>query len=109
LEFHHGPVPFAAGGKATAANIHLLCRAHNRYESEQYFGPMRERGGTDRAGREGLRIERAGEESVSENGREGAITCSRTGAADRSPALTSGQTMCSPHTHVRPRPSERSR
>jgi hypothetical protein len=37
LELHHVR-PFAAGGDASAANIELRCRAHNAYESEQYFG-----------------------------------------------------------------------
>ncbi len=36
LEFHHVR-PFAAGGDGRAANIELRCRAHNRYEAEQYF------------------------------------------------------------------------
>ena len=40
LEFHH-IVPHAAGGLVTLENITLRCRAHNRYEAEQYFGrPM---------------------------------------------------------------------
>lgn len=37
LEFHH-IVPFAHGGPPTPENIALRCRAHNVYESEQYFG-----------------------------------------------------------------------
>ena len=37
LEFHH-VVPFADGGAATLENIQLRCRAHNQYESEQWFG-----------------------------------------------------------------------
>ena len=37
LEFHHLK-PFAAGGKSTATNIELRCRAHNAYEAELYFG-----------------------------------------------------------------------
>lgn len=40
LEFHH-IAPHAAGGKATAANIQLRCRAHNGYEAERYFGPCK--------------------------------------------------------------------
>jgi 5-methylcytosine-specific restriction endonuclease McrA len=36
LEFHH-LVPHARGGPATAANIELRCRAHNRYEAEREF------------------------------------------------------------------------
>jgi hypothetical protein len=37
LEFHH-VVPFTEGGLATVENIQLRCRAHNQYESEQWFG-----------------------------------------------------------------------
>ena len=37
LEYHH-VVPYAAGGKTTLENIELRCRAHNRYEAEEYFG-----------------------------------------------------------------------
>jgi len=37
LEFHH-VVPFAVGGPATVDSIELRCRAHNGYESEQFFG-----------------------------------------------------------------------
>jgi 5-methylcytosine-specific restriction endonuclease McrA len=37
LEFHH-VVPFADGGAATVENIQLACRAHNQYESDQWFG-----------------------------------------------------------------------
>lgn len=37
LELHHVQ-PFADGGQATLHNIELRCRAHNAYESEQYFG-----------------------------------------------------------------------
>jgi len=39
LEFHH-VVPFAEGGKTTADNLELRCRAHNVYESERWFGPV---------------------------------------------------------------------
>jgi 5-methylcytosine-specific restriction endonuclease McrA len=38
LEFHHVE-PFAAGGKTTAGNLQLRCRAHNAYEAMLYFGP----------------------------------------------------------------------
>jgi hypothetical protein len=38
LEYHH-VVPHAEGGRPTAANIELRCRAHNTYEAETYFGP----------------------------------------------------------------------
>ncbi len=37
LEFHHVK-PFARGGRATAANIQLRCRAHNVHESDVVFG-----------------------------------------------------------------------
>lgn len=39
LEFHH-VVPFADGGRATAANLQLRCRSHNAYEAEAHFGPL---------------------------------------------------------------------
>ena len=37
LEFHHVE-PYALGGPATADNIQLRCRAHNRYEAQLVFG-----------------------------------------------------------------------
>lgn len=37
LEFHHVQ-PFAAGGRATAENIELRCRAHNAFEASLFFG-----------------------------------------------------------------------
>jgi len=37
LEFHHVQ-PYAAGGKATVANIQLRCHAHNAYEARLFFG-----------------------------------------------------------------------
>jgi hypothetical protein len=40
LEFHHIR-PFAKGGPATAANVSLRCRLHNRHEAELIFGPYR--------------------------------------------------------------------
>jgi hypothetical protein len=40
VELHHVR-PYAAGGPATAGNIQLRCRAHNAYEAEEFFGPMR--------------------------------------------------------------------
>ncbi len=48
LELHHVE-PFARGGRATADNIELRCRAHNQYEAIQVFGErsgmiVRERG-----------------------------------------------------------------
>jgi hypothetical protein len=36
IEFHH-VMPFADGGTSGADNIQLRCRAHNAYESQQYF------------------------------------------------------------------------
>jgi 5-methylcytosine-specific restriction endonuclease McrA len=38
LEFHH-VTPYARGGKATADQIQLRCRAHNQYEAVEAFGP----------------------------------------------------------------------
>jgi hypothetical protein len=37
LEFHH-VVPFAEGGKTSASNLELRCRAHNQYEADLWFG-----------------------------------------------------------------------
>ena len=37
VEFHHVE-PYGVGGEATVANIKLLCRAHNRFESERFYG-----------------------------------------------------------------------
>jgi hypothetical protein len=37
LEFHHVE-PFAHGGKASVANIQLMCRTHNAYRAECDFG-----------------------------------------------------------------------
>jgi 5-methylcytosine-specific restriction endonuclease McrA len=37
LEFHHR-VPFAAGGESTVANVAVMCRRHNAYEADQFFG-----------------------------------------------------------------------
>jgi hypothetical protein len=37
LEFDHIH-PYGDGGETTAANIRLLCRAHNQYEATQFFG-----------------------------------------------------------------------
>jgi hypothetical protein len=41
VEFHH-LVPYAVGGRPTVDNIELRCRAHNRYEAEQFYGPIRD-------------------------------------------------------------------
>ena len=42
LELHH-VVPVADGGQATVENLSLRCRAHNQYEADLWFGPMRVR------------------------------------------------------------------
>jgi hypothetical protein len=42
VEFDHHVVPFAVGGKPTTTNLQLLCRAHNKYEADAFYGPMRE-------------------------------------------------------------------
>jgi hypothetical protein len=39
LEYHH-VVPYAVGGRTTAANLSLRCRAHNGHEAELFFGPL---------------------------------------------------------------------
>ena len=41
LELHHVR-PWAVGGAPIVDNIALLCRAHNQYESDVYFAPIRE-------------------------------------------------------------------
>ena len=41
LEFHHVRA-YALGGGKTAENISLRCRAHNAYEAERVFDPIRE-------------------------------------------------------------------
>ena len=41
LHFHHLR-PFEVGGPPTIENIALRCRAHNQYEADIYFGPLRE-------------------------------------------------------------------
>jgi hypothetical protein len=41
VEFHH-IITYAAGGRPTVDNIQLRCRAHNDYESEEFYGPARE-------------------------------------------------------------------
>jgi 5-methylcytosine-specific restriction endonuclease McrA len=37
LEFHH-VIPFADGGKTSAANLQLRCRAHNQHEATLWAG-----------------------------------------------------------------------
>ena len=37
IEFHHVE-PYGAGGEGTVDNIRLLCRAHNAFESERFYG-----------------------------------------------------------------------
>jgi hypothetical protein len=41
VEFHH-VTPYGANGEGTADNISLRCRAHNEYEAELYYGPIRD-------------------------------------------------------------------
>jgi hypothetical protein len=38
LEFHHHDTPYARGGAATAANLRMICRAHNGLLAERDFG-----------------------------------------------------------------------
>lgn len=40
LEFHHLS-PYMAGGTPSYENIALRCRAHNQYEAERFFSPIR--------------------------------------------------------------------
>ncbi len=37
VEFHHDE-PYGIGGESTVENIKLLCRAHNAFESERFYG-----------------------------------------------------------------------
>ena len=37
IEFDH-VVPYGMGGEGTVQNIRLLCRAHNAFESERFYG-----------------------------------------------------------------------
>jgi hypothetical protein len=48
LEFHH-VVPYGEGGQAVVGNVELRCRAHNAYESEQWFGTSFVREASQRA------------------------------------------------------------
>ena len=41
VEFHH-VIPYAAGGRPTVENIALRCHAHNTYEAEVFYGPIRD-------------------------------------------------------------------
>jgi hypothetical protein len=41
LQFHHLR-PYAVGGEETIGNIELRCLAHNQYEADVYFAPIRE-------------------------------------------------------------------
>ncbi len=41
LEFDHHPIPFAHGGESTPQNLRLVCRRHNVFESEKFFGKCR--------------------------------------------------------------------
>jgi hypothetical protein len=40
LEFHH-LAPYATGGAPSVENIALRCSAHNQYEADRYFAPIR--------------------------------------------------------------------
>ena len=40
LEFHH-LAPYAAGGAASVVNVALRCRAHNQFEADRFFAPIR--------------------------------------------------------------------
>jgi hypothetical protein len=40
LEFHHVS-PYITGGPPSAENIALRCRAHNKYEADRFFAPIR--------------------------------------------------------------------
>ena len=39
LEFHHR-MPYAAGGPMTVENLELLCKSHNAWEAERFFGAV---------------------------------------------------------------------
>jgi hypothetical protein len=49
VEFHHID-PHGVGGEATTENIQLLCRAHNEYEGELFYGRGRQIGRRTRPG-----------------------------------------------------------
>ena len=49
IEFDHIR-PHGAGGEGTTENIRLLCRAHNAYESERFYGHGRPMEGATRPG-----------------------------------------------------------
>jgi hypothetical protein len=49
VEFHHID-PHGVGGEATTENIQLLCRAHNAYEGELFYGRGRQIGRRTRPG-----------------------------------------------------------
>jgi 5-methylcytosine-specific restriction endonuclease McrA len=54
LELDH-IVPVARGGASTVANLRLLCRIHNQYAAEAWFGRefmIEKRGGATSSGRE---------------------------------------------------------
>lgn len=78
LEFDH-VVPFARGGKTTADNLRLLCRAHNQHEAERVYGEthMRVRREASRAGRNQARAVRAEAEVRAQRRRERAQDSSR--------------------------------
>lgn len=49
LEFDHIR-PFGDGGTAAADNVRLLCRSHNQFEAQQFFGVWRGEGGQSSMG-----------------------------------------------------------
>jgi hypothetical protein len=63
VEFHH-LIPYAAGGGPTVDNIALRCRAHNAYEAEVFYGPIRD-------------CRSAAEDAGADVAREAAIACHR--------------------------------
>ena len=40
LQFHHVK-NWMTGGETTVANVQLRCRAHNQYEADRFYGPLR--------------------------------------------------------------------
>jgi HNH endonuclease len=55
VEFHH-LIPYAAGGRTTVENLALRCHAHNAYEAEVFYGPIRDcRSAAEHAGADVVR------------------------------------------------------
>ncbi len=85
LEFHH-LIPYAAGGRATVDNIALRCRAHNAYEAEMFYGPIRDcRSAAEDAGAEvvkgGAEMVREGTARVTDDAFRSRATTRATAAA----------------------------